>query len=65
MYTLKRSSGNFPDILNYLYITPVFKNFFSLDDTTTENISEEKILGIAIDIQPDFKSHLKKQMQKG
>ena len=37
---------------------------FSFIDTTIENVTEEKILGIIIDNKVNFKSHLK-YMQKG
>ena len=38
---------------------------FSFNDTTIENLTKENILGIAIDNKLNFKSHLKKYMQKG
>ena len=37
---------------------------FSHDNITIKNVSEEKILGIAIDNKPTFKSHLKNICKK-
>ena len=39
-----------------------FDIFFN--DTTTENIIEEKILGVVIDSETDFKFHLKNICEK-
>lgn len=48
---------------NTLGFNVAFPDFY-FNDTTIENVTEQKILGIKIDSKLDFKSHLKNIRKK-
>ena len=56
-----------PNADKYHFLTVGFNEpfpDFSFNDTTNENVNEEKILGIVIDKKLNFKSHLKNISKK-